>query len=546
MPLSLGQLLVQQEYMTEAQLQKALDYRTENRARLGDACIKLNLITESNLLDVLALQFRIPRLELEHFSFESEAVDLVDKEMARDCNAIPLYSIDDELMVAVSDPLNITAVDQISRATGKRVNLAIASPAEINSAIQTFYSVVGQEAAPSENGESASVEEVEENAEEVIEICDAILKDAVESGVSDIHLEHREKSVRVRFRIDGILQIYKNWPKSRAAAIVSRFKVMAAIDIAETRKPQDGRFAFRAGKKEVDLRVNTYPSVFGEKVVMRILDPTKGAIPLEKLGFGATTLKLWKTACSHPNGIVLVTGPTGSGKSTSLYATLNLVNSTDIHMITVEDPVEYKFDGIVQGQINERAGMTFSAALRAMLRQDPDIIMVGEMRDRETIELAIRAALTGHLVFSTLHTNNAAASYSRLMDMGTDPFMLSTTVRAILAQRLIRRLCTKCKVRYRADEEEFATIQMPPTKDSVYKAKEGGCSYCGERGYRGRAGLYELLIPSPELNELVQQRQPDNDIHNMAVEMGMSTLENEGHNFITKGITSIEEIHRVL
>lgn len=546
MPLSLGQIMVQEEYLTEAQLQKALDYRTENRARLGDACIKLNLITESDLLDVLAFQFRIPRIELDHFNFDTEAINLVDKETARDCSAIPLYFIDDELMLAITDPLNITAVDEIGRVTGKRVHLAIASPSEVSSAIQTFYSIVGQEEAPSGNGESALVEESEENEEEIIEIADTILKDAVEGGVSDIHLEHREKSVRVRFRIDGILQIYKSWPKSKSAAMVSRFKVMAAIDIAEARKPQDGRFAFRAGKKEVDLRVNTYPSVYGEKVVMRILDPTKGAIPLEKLGFRTSIMEQWKTACSHPNGIVLVTGPTGSGKSTTLYATLNLVNSTDIHMITVEDPVEYKFDGIVQGQINERAGMTFAAALRAMLRQDPDVIMVGEMRDRETIDLAIRAALTGHLVFSTLHTNNAAASYSRLMDMGTDPFMLSTTVRAILAQRLIRRLCSKCKVRYRASEEELETIAMPPTDEPLYKAKEDGCGYCGERGYRGRAGLYELLIPSPELNELVQQRHPDNEIHKAAIRDGMSTLEQEGFHYIRNGITSIEEIHRVL
>ncbi len=547
MPLSLGQLLVQEEYLTETQLEKALDYRKENRARLGDACIKLDFITEEDLLNILALQFQIPRIELEHFNFDSDAIDLLDKDMARNCNAIPLYFIEDELMLAITDPLNITAVDEISRSTGKKVNLAISAPSEINSAIQTFYSVVGQqEEIPSGNGEGEPIEVSEENEEEVIEIVDAILKDAVESGVSDIHLEHREKSVRVRFRIDGILRIYKGWPKSKAAAIVSRFKVMAAIDIAETRKPQDGRFAFRAGKKEVDLRVNTYPSVYGEKVVMRILDPTKGAIPLEKLGFSTKTMKQWEAACSHPNGIVLVTGPTGSGKSTTLYATLNLVNSIDIHMITVEDPVEYKFDGIVQGQINERAGMTFAAALRAMLRQDPDIIMVGEMRDRETIDLAIRAALTGHLVFSTLHTNNASASYSRLMDMGTDPFMLSTTVRAIIAQRLIRRLCSKCKVRYRADEEEFETIEMPPTDEPLYKANEDGCSYCGERGYRGRAGLYELLIPSPELNELVQQRHPDNEIHKIAVKQGMSTLENEGYNFIKQGVTSIEEIHRVL
>jgi type IV pilus assembly protein PilB len=340
--------------------------------------------------------------------------------------------------------------------------------------------------------------------------------------------------------------MYKNWARSKSAAIVSRFKVLAAIDIAESRKPQDGRFAFTAGKKEVDLRVNTYPSVYGEKVVMRILDPTKGAIPLEKLGFSTDTMAKWQKACSYPNGIVLVTGPTGSGKSTSLYATLNLVNSTDIHMITVEDPVEYKFDGIVQGQINERAGMTFAAALRAMLRQDPDIIMVGEMRDRETIELAIRAALTGHLVFSTLHTNNAAASYSRLMDMGTDPFMLSTTVRAILAQRLIRKLCTKCRVRYQATEEEFETIGMPPQEEPIYKHKESGCSYCGDRGYRGRAGLYELLIPTPELNELVQKKSPDDDLHHLAIEQGMSTLASEGYNYVRSGLTSIKEINRVL
>ena len=546
MPLNLGQLMVQEGVLSSEQLQTALDYRSENRVRLGDACIKLDYINEEDLLNILALQFRVPRIELDFFNVEHDATELIDKDLARDCSAVPLYVLDDVLMLAITDPLNVQAVDEIGRVTGKKIQLAISSPSEISSAIQTFYSVIGQAEESSENGEAVELEESVEDDEEIIGIVDGILKDAVESGVSDIHLEHRETSVRVRFRIDGILRIYKNWAKSKSAAIVSRFKVLAAIDIAESRKPQDGRFAFTAGKKEVDLRVNTYPSVYGEKVVMRILDPTKGAIPLEKLGFSTDTMNKWQKACSYPNGIVLVTGPTGSGKSTSLYATLNLVNSTDIHMITVEDPVEYKFDGIVQGQINERAGMTFAAALRAMLRQDPDIIMVGEMRDRETIELAIRAALTGHLVFSTLHTNNAVASYSRLMDMGTDPFMLSTTVRAILAQRLIRKLCTKCRVRYQATEEEFETIGMPPQEEPIYKHKESGCSYCGDRGYRGRAGLYELLIPTPELNELVQKKSPDDDLHHLAIEQGMSTLASEGYNYVRSGLTSIKEINRVL
>ena len=279
---------------------------------------------------------------------------------------------------------------------------------------------------------------------------------------------------------------------------------------------------------------------------MRILDPSKGNMPLEKLGFSRSSLKSWKEACREPNGIVLVTGPTGSGKSTTLYATLSLITSVEHHIITIEDPIEYKFDGIVQGQLNERAGMTFANALRAMLRQDPDIIMVGEMRDRETIDLAVRAALTGHLVLSTLHTNDAASTYSRLFDMGSDPFLLSTTVRAILAQRLIRLLCEKCKEIYEPTHEELETIEMEMPERPIYRKNDKGCTVCAQRGYKGRAGLYELLVPSPEINEMVKDAKTDVDIRKLALEQGMSSLQNEGFRFIERGMTSIEELKRVL
>ena len=538
---TLGQVLVSENYLTPDQINEVLQYKDENRARFGDACIKLGFIDEDQLMDVLGQQLHLPRVELDNFEVDSDALDLIDEDMARSYNVVPLYTFDDEITVATAEPLNVTAVDAVNRITGRKVQLALATGSQISQCVENYSSFFKHKQSNEKDEELQAADE-----EHIVAIADQIMNDSIELGASDIHIEHSEKQLRVRVRVDGLMQEIMKISKANAMALISRFKVMAGIDIAESRKPQDGRFEFKGNEKKVDLRVSTYPSAYGEKIVMRILDPSKGNIPLEKLGFSRSSLKSWKEACSEPNGIVLVTGPTGSGKSTTLYATLSLITSVEHHIITIEDPIEYKFDGIVQGQLNERAGMTFANALRAMLRQDPDIIMVGEMRDRETIDLAVRAALTGHLVLSTLHTNDAASTYSRLFDMGSDPFLLSTTVRAILAQRLIRLLCEKCKEIYEPSDEELETIEMEMPERPIYRKNDKGCAVCGQRGYKGRAGLYELLVPSPEINEMVKDAKTDVDIRKLALEQGMSSLQNEGFRFIERGMTSIEELKRVL
>ncbi|MCS5659196.1 MAG: GspE/PulE family protein [Dehalococcoidia bacterium] len=538
---TLGQVLVSEKYLTPDQINEVLKYKDENRARFGDACIKLGFIDEEQLMDVLGKQLHLPRVELDNFEVESDALDLIDKEMARSYNVVPLYTFDDEITVATAEPLNVTAVDAVNRITGRKVQLALATGSQISQCVENYSSFFKHKQSDETDEELQATDE-----EHIVTIADQIMNDSIELGASDIHIEHSEKQLRVRVRVDGLMQELMKTSKANAMALISRFKVMAGIDIAESRKPQDGRFEFKGKEKKVDLRVSTYPSAYGEKIVMRILDPSKGNMPLEKLGFSRSSLKSWKEACREPNGIVLVTGPTGSGKSTTLYATLSLITSVEHHIITIEDPIEYKFDGIVQGQLNERAGMTFASALRAMLRQDPDIIMVGEMRDRETIDLAVRAALTGHLVLSTLHTNDAASTYSRLFDMGSDPFLLSTTVRAILAQRLLRLLCEKCKEIYEPSHEELETIEMEMPERPIYRKNDKGCAVCDHRGYKGRAGLYELLVPSPEINEMVKDAKTDVDIRKLALEQGMSSLQNEGFRFIERGMTSIEELKRVL
>jgi len=538
---TLGQVLVSENYLSPDQINEVLKYKDENRARFGDACIKLGFIDEDQLMDVLGQQLHLPRVELDNFEVESDALDLIDKDMARSYNVVPLYTFDDEITVATAEPLNVTAVDAVNRITGRKVQLALATVSQISQCVENYSSFFKHKQSDEKDEELQAADE-----DHIVGIADQIMNDSIEVEASDIHIEHSEKQLRVRIRVDGLMQEIMKISKANAMAIISRFKVMAGIDIAESRKPQDGRFEFKGKEKKVDLRVSTYPSAYGEKIVMRILDPSKGNIPLEKLGFSRSSLKSWKEACTEPNGIVLVTGPTGSGKSTTLYATLSLITTVEQHIITIEDPIEYKFDGIVQGQLNERAGMTFANALRAMLRQDPDIIMVGEMRDRETIDLAVRAALTGHLVLSTLHTNDAASTYSRLFDMGSDPFLLSTTVRAILAQRLIRLLCEKCKEIYEPSDEELETIEMEMPERPIYRKNDKGCVVCSQRGYKGRAGLYELLVPSPEINEMVKDAKTDVDIRKLALEQGMSSLKNEGFRFIERGMTSIEELKRVL
>ncbi len=538
--------MVNENLLTNEQVDEAINFKNENRCHFGAACIELGFLTERQVMEVLGIQLYMPVIRISNFNIDSEALEFIPKDRARRLKVIPLFVIEDTLTVATAEPLNITAVDEIRKMSNKRIQMVLAKEKNIELAIDRSYVSTSGYSDEDGYGDEAMVEEAVSD-EENIQVADNILLEAVRGGASDIHIEPGERNLRVRLRVDGVLFEFSTMPPSRTPGLVSRFKVMAGIDIAESRKPQDGRFKTEVEPgKPVDVRVSTYPTPHGEKVVMRVLDQSKGLVSLDKMGFDPDTIRLWKKAYSSGNGIVLVTGPTGSGKSTTLYATLTRINTVEEHIITIEDPVERQLEGIIQGHVNERAGMTFAAALRSMLRQDPDVIMVGEMRDRETADLAIRAALTGHLVFSTLHTNSAAASYTRLVDMGCDPFLLTTTIRAILAQRLIRKLCERCKVKYRPTEKDMKTLGMQKFDGFIYHANEKGCKSCGKDGYSGRAGLYELLIPNEAINEAVKNEASAEEVSRIAKDNKMRMLIDAARTYVTNGLTSVEEINRVL
>ena len=538
--------MVNENLLTNEQVDEAINFKNENRCHFGAACIELGFLTERQVMEVLGIQLYMPVIRISNFNIDSEALEFIPKDRARRLKVIPLFVIEDTLTVATAEPLNITAVDEIRKMSNKRIQMVLAKEKNIELAIDRSYVSTSGYSDEDGYGDEAMVEEAVSD-EENIQVADNILLEAVRGGASDIHIEPGERNLRVRLRVDGVLFEFSTMPPSRTPGLVSRFKVMAGIDIAESRKPQDGRFKTEVEPgKPVDVRVSTYPTPHGEKVVMRVLDQSKGLVSIDKMGFDPETSKLWKKAYSSGNGIVLVTGPTGSGKSTTLYATLTRINTVEEHIITIEDPVERQLEGIIQGHVNERAGMTFAAALRSMLRQDPDVIMVGEMRDRETADLAIRAALTGHLVFSTLHTNSAAASYTRLVDMGCDPFLLTTTIRAILAQRLVRKLCSRCKMKYRPTEKDLKTLGMQKFDGFIYHANAKGCKTCGKDGYRGRAGLYELLIPNEAINEAVKNEASAEEVSRIAKDNKMRMLIDAARTYVTNGLTSVEEINRVL
>ena len=532
----IGEMLIERGYLDQNQLEEIMDSAEKNETKFGESAIQLGHVNEEDFLKVFSQQILTPYVDLKFFNIERSALEFLDKETARRLIAVPLFEAGNTLAIGFHDPLNLDAIDEIELKTGKTVQVILCSKELLKNVIQNSYSI---EIVDDEKAE-------EDNAEAIIELVEKLIEEAVESDASDIHIQPSEFELDIRYRIDGVIQSIMVLPISRVRAINSRLKVMANLDIAETRKPQDGRFKHQMPSGKVfDFRLSTYPTEHGEKTVMRILDPSKGQISLDKLGFSDSALKKWNDAIGNSTGIILVTGPTGSGKSTTLYATLGLLNTPEVNILTIEDPVEYNMKGIAQGQVNEKAGMTFSAALSSMLRQDPDIIMVGEMRDVATIELAVRAALTGHLVLSTLHTNDTTSSYSRLLDMGIDPFLITSTVRAIIAQRLIRSVCSNCKVSRKVNEYEIDKLGFN-SDDIVFEANPSGCQNCGGKGYKGRTGIYELLKPTLKLNDMVNNRLSDHEIRTQAIDDGMDTLDAESRRLVIEGKTTIEEITRVL
>ena len=546
----LGQLLLENKKIKMEELNQALRYQSEKGVYFGKALIELGLITEIDLMQFLAEQMDIPFVKLEDISIEKEIIRLIPEEFARDYQIIPLFKIGDQLSVATSDPLNVETIDTISKHTGMELDIVLATETDISYAVEIYYGKSKKMEGLSEDHIEFEQEQLDKEKQQddeitgntkVIEAVNTMLAQSIDLGVSDIHFEPREKDVRIRFRVDGTLFENYTLPKSFQASVASRLKVMCNMDISESRKPQDGRIRFKKDNKKVSLRVSTYPTYFGEKIVMRILDKEKSMVDMNKLGFSSEIFRRWSELIRMPNGIILVTGPTGSGKTTTLYSTLRTLNIVSKNIITVEDPIEYELENINQGQVNPRIGVTFTTALRTILRQDPDIIMIGELRDQETVELAIRSALTGHLVLSTLHTNDAPSAVTRLIDMGVETYLIASTIRAVLAQRLIRILCPHCKEPFTPPEHVLERFDLP-LNGKYHFHKPVGCIQCRNTGYLGRLGLFELLVNDEKLSEMIINEASLDKIRNYAVSKGMVRLMQQGLEKAIEGIVSIEEV----
>ncbi len=556
----LGEMLIQQGYISEEQLIRALEEQKKSGKRLGRILVQLGFLPEERLIEILSAQLEVPFVHLEQFNFEQDAVALLNDEICRRYDVVPMFIDNKTLTIAVADPTNIQIIDVVKFKAQMDVDIVMASKKEIQAAIGKIYTGPGEQeslvdlikgndddletvdrAAEAQNNEP---ELTDEEGQQVVKIVTTIIHEAIARGASDIHLEPQETYLKLRYRIDGDLQVQSPIPARLMPQILSRIKLLAKMDIAEKRKPLDGRFTVRYKGSEVDLRVSSFPVSLRkrgvcEKIVMRILDPNSGQFPLREMGFDPRVLKQFIEAINLPNGIILVTGPTGSGKSTTLYASIREILDNTINISTMEDPVELNVDGVNQGQINVAAGFTFAAGIRALLRQDPDVILIGEMRDQETSSMAIEAALTGHLVFSTLHTNDAAGSFPRLLEMGLEPFLVSTAIKGILAQRLVRRICKHCKEPVEISEELRQELHLSPDMQ-FYHGK--GCPKCDGSGYKGRCGIYEFLVPNEAVRNLVIKRASGDEIKREALNScGMITLRMDGIQKALDGKTTLEQ-----
>lgn len=553
----LGDLLVQMGIITKEQLDDALKHQNKQssgKGLLGNTLVKLGYCKEEDIDKAVALQNNVPYISLDSYHIDDAATSLITPEIARRYSALPIGFRDGKLVVAMKHPYDIIAIDDLCIYTGYDVQPVVCPDSELEAAIER-YSRTNANIEQAEPEEEVDIEEtpseMDDSAEKpAVQLANLIFSQAIRAGASDIHIEPQEKSMRVRFRIDGVLHDALQPPKRLHPSLVSRIKVMANMDIADRRIPQDGRISLKLEDKVVDVRVATLPTAYGEKVTMRLLDRSAKLITLEKLGFPLPELEKYRQLVHLPYGFILVTGPTGSGKSTTLYATLAAINTVEKNIITVEDPIEYRLEGLNQVQVNVRAGLTFASGLRSILRSDPDIIMIGEIRDEETARIAVESALTGHLVFSTLHTNDAAGAITRLSDMGIEPFLTASSLVGVVAQRLARVLCTHCKEPYEITRDELlSNVPDFPLEDgeeklTLYRPK--GCFRCSNTGFKGRIGIYELLTMNEEIRRLVLQRASTAEINKAAVSMGMVTLRQDGLHKVKQGITSIEEIMRVI
>jgi type IV pilus assembly protein PilB len=552
----LGHILVEEGLISPENLERALLEQSRTDQLLGRILIDMKMVKEADLMAALAKQIGFTFVDLSDFTIDPSAASLIPEQVARRYRAIPIGYEENRLVVAMADPANLFALDDIRTITGMEVQPVVATAGDIEAATRKYsHAEQNVQKMATEASEAAKDDDfdairaaaaVEEGP--IVKMVNMLISQALADRASDIHIEPTERDVRIRYRVDGVLHEVMRSPKNIQAGLISRLKVMADINIAERRVPQDGRVGLTVGGKTIDLRLATLPTVYGEKVVIRILDKSAVLLKLHELGFLDTSFKRYQTAFSKPYGAILVTGPTGSGKSTTLYATLNLLNKADKNIITVEDPVEYRLAGINQMQINNRAGLTFVSALRSILRADPDIILIGEVRDRETALIAVESALTGHLVLSTLHTNDAPSALPRLVEMGVETYLVASSIDCVVAQRLARKLCSRCREGYKPDVRELQEAGFPePTWQEIPELfRPAGCSNCAKTGYKGRVGLYEVMLMTEEIERYVVERASSDEIRRASRRDGMVTLREDGLEKVRLGATSIEEVLRVV
>ena len=561
--LKLGDVLIKAGAITEKQLMEALAEQKKTGVQLGKILLQKHYLTEDELLKSLSKQLNVPIIDLQDVNAGQDALSKVKENVARRHKVLPIAIKNGRLQLAMANPLNLFAIDQVTIQAGMEVDVMITSEGDIDKGIQEYYGVAAsiqaavkslgvadmrREKARSTVSTPGSKPLAGQDADApVARLVEVIIRQALDDNASDIHIEPGEDTLRIRYRIDGVLFEATNPPKSVESALISRVKVMANMDIAETRAPQDGGFSLKVGGKEIEMRVSACPTIWGENVVLRILDRSKLTLQLDDLGLMNQGQEKFQSMLKNPYGVILVTGPTGSGKTTTLYAALTQLNKPNVNIKTIEDPVEYRLDGIRQTQVNPKANITFSTGLRSLMRQDPDIMMVGEIRDQETAEIAIQAALTGHLVFSTLHTNDAPGALSRLGDLGIEPFLLASSLSGVLAQRLVRKICKHCKESYEASPEELARLypgEHPEEPLTLYRGQ--GCRSCRKSGYSGRLGIFEVLVVTDTMRELILEKAPPMSIREKAIEtQQMETLRDDGLSKVLAGITTLEELDRV-
>ncbi len=547
----LGDILVENMLITQEQLSTALSLQRQTNKKLGIILVDEGYVDEEQIIKILELQLGISHVKLDTYTIESSAPFLINERLARKHNLIPIRLDKNKIIVAMSDPLNIFAIDDVKVATGYTVEPVISSHREIVAAIDQYYQKISAQKALEEFSENYNLDYVTEEDDElsekianapVVKLVQAIIAHAAKLKASDIHIEPGEDRVRVRYRLDGELTEGIAPGRSSHAAIVTRIKIMGRMDIAEKRIPQDGRVEMELDGKQIDMRISSLPTVHGEKIVIRLLDRSGEVMSKDQLGFTPHNLEIFNKIIRNPHGIILVTGPTGSGKTTSLYAALSELNTVDKNIITIEDPVEYRLEGVNQSQVNVKAGLTFANGLRSVLRQDPDIIMVGEIRDPETAQIAVRAAITGHLVLSTVHTNDTGSTIARLVDMGIEPYLLSSSLVGIIAQRLVRKICINCKQPYPATILEAEALNVEPGT-TLFRGE--GCNLCNNTGHNGRMAIHELLPITKKIREAIETRQSTDVIKETALQQGMTTLRDNCVQLALQGIITTDELFRL-